>query len=127
MSGVPPSSGPSETSRFSSSSSWARFFFGDEICSFRTSSLAAIRLMGGVRRRRAAAFALGVSSSEALLSSCDSCAGSHPAFSERVVCFSSRLAAVVWASSFAAAAGSAWSEMSLVLCGSSAMVSEVGS
>jgi hypothetical protein len=88
---------------------------GDEICSLRASSLAAaLRLIGGVSRR--AALALGASSSEALLSSCPA------AFSEMVVCFSSRRAAVVSASSFAATAGSAWSEMSLVLCGSSAMI-----
>jgi hypothetical protein len=121
-----PSSGASATSLFSSSSSWARFFLGDESCSFivSSSSFAALRLIGGVIRR---VLCLGASSSEALLSSCESCtAVSRPSFSDMVVCFSSRRAAVVSASSFAATVGSAWSEMSLVLCGSSAMMSAGG-
>ena len=123
LSGAPPS-GASATSLFSSSSSWARFFLGDDTCSFRASSFPALRSTGGVIRR---VLALRASSSEALLSaSCDSCIVSRPRFSEMVVCFSSRRAAVVSASSFAEVAGSACSEMSLVLCGSSAMMSAVG-
>lgn len=121
--GAPSSSGASATSLFSSSSSCARFFLGDDICSFKTSSLGGPRLTSGVSRlpgllRR------GSSSSEPLLSSWDMGWGC-PALSEMLVCFSSRRAAVVSASSFAVPV-SAWSEMSLVLCGSSAMMSAAG-
>lgn len=94
------SSGASATSLFSSNSACARFFLGDEICSFSASSSGTPKMMGGVGRR-AGGLSVGASSSEALLSSCDG--EGCPAFSEIDVCFSSRRAAVVSASSFVVA------------------------
>jgi len=110
------------------SSSCARFFLGDDTCSL--SKMSSFRSPGSVSgvACRAVLESLSLSwGAESLASSSSSSEGARcwlgPAFSEMEVCLSSRLAAVVSASSFAVLLTG--SDTSLVMCGSSAMMSAV--
>ena len=107
------------------SSACALFFLGDATRSLR-SPLESPRSVSGVILPVAALVPLAASSSEPLWSSCvDVFVPCSPAIlSDIEVCFSSRRAAVVSASSLAPEP-SIDSETSLVLCGSSAMMSAV--
>lgn len=107
------------------SSACALFFLGEATRSLK-SPLESPRSVSGVILPATALVPRAASSSEPLWSSCvDVFVPCSPAiFSDIEVCFSSRRAAVVSASSLAPGA-STDSETSLVLCGSSAMMSGV--